>query len=146
MHSDLSGYSPRFVRFARMPLHAEAYRAAYLDQSAASSNELARLRREYETLPARHAGWCIGECPAEHCGLSMDRCARAGHGHGPCQECRRLRDSVQYKDIGVEIGRSGARGEPPMPSVLMLDLERALDALGERESAARVAQWLTEGM
>ncbi len=31
------------------------------------------------------------------------------------------------------------------PSVLMLDLERALAVLGERESAKRVAQWLSEG-
>lgn len=146
--NDLSGYSARWVRFVRLPAHAEAYRSAYLDQSASSRNEIERLRREWQTLPPRHSGWCPGECPAERCGLTEHECGRRRHFHSPCAECRKLRANVQYRDIGVEIGRA-AGGRPddatPMPSVAMLDLERALAVLGERESAARVAQWLSEG-
>lgn len=137
-------YSAKFIRFVRMPLHSEAYQAAYMDQSVSARNELQRLRREYETLPPRHSGWCVGECPAELCGLSQYECARRNHGHGPCTECRKLRDRVQYRDIGVEIGRTEPV-EPAMPDTLMLDLERALAVLGQRESAHRVARWLSEG-
>lgn len=148
LERDLSGYSAKWVRFVRMPMHAEAYEAAYVDQSSASRNELERLRREYDTLPPRHSGWCVGECPSERCGLGMAECAKRRHFHSPCLECRRLRANIVYRDIGVEIGRA-AGGRPddatPMPSPNQLDLERALAVLGDRESAWHVAQWLTTG-
>ena len=137
-------YSGRWVRFVRLPLHREAYEAAYLDQSGSSRNELQRLRREYETLPPRHAGWCPGECPAERCSFTQYECGKRRHFHSPCLECKRLRANVQYRDIGVEIGRS-TPVEAPMPNVLQLDLQRALHVLGTRESAHTIAVWLSDG-
>ena len=134
-------YSPRWIRFVRLPQHAEAFRAAYVDQSLSSRNELERLRREYATLPPHHAGWCAGECPSERCRVTERECARQRHYHSPCLECRRLRANVQYRDIAVELhGTSVATDR--VPDVTMLDLERALDVLGERESAGRIAHWL----
>jgi len=47
-------YSARFIRFVLVPDHAEAYEAAYLDQSSASTHELQRLHREFVTKPPRH--------------------------------------------------------------------------------------------
>lgn len=142
MSEERPEYSAKFIRFVRMPMHAEAYRAAYLDQSLSSRNELERLRREYATLPPHHAGWCVGECPSERCTYTQNECARRRHFHSPCLECRRLRANVQYRDIGAEIyGTSVASSR--VPDVTILDLERALDVLGERESAYNIAQWLS---
>ena len=141
--SDQLGYSSRFIRFVRLSAHAEAFRAAYLDQSSSSRNELARLHREYETLPPRHDGWCPGECPSERCGLTEQECGRRRHFHSPCLECRRLRQSVQYVDIGREVDYGGHRvTSGVVPSPMVLDLERALSVLGDRESSSHIAHWL----
>ena len=141
----VDGYSPRFIRFVRLPHHAEAFRAAYLDQSASSRNELERLHREYETLPPRHAGWCPGECPSERCGLSQPACARQRHFHMACVECRRLRANVQYRDIGREVDYGGKPVlSGTVPSVTILDLERALLVLGDRASCGAIAHWLSD--
>lgn len=120
-------YSPRWIRFVRVAWHTEAYWAAYLDQSQSSRNELERLRREYATLPPRHD--CTCRCPNE---------ARGGPA---CSECHRLRLQRVQHDIGAEIGRTSPT-EAAMPSVLVLDLERALAVLGPRVSATRVSHWL----
>lgn len=135
--SDQHGYSARFIRFVLMPHHAEAFRAAYLDQSSSSRNELLRLSREYETLPPRHSGWCPGECPAE---VSS---RRQGLYETPCLECRRLRQNVQWRDIGREVDY----GRHPVlsgvvPNPVLLDIERAIAVLGQRESAYNLAAWL----
>src|SRR5207302_9184871 len=54
---DLQGYSVRRVRFIRA--HMEAYRSAYLNPNrAAASHEMARLEREWKTLPPRHSCTC----------------------------------------------------------------------------------------
>lgn len=130
LEHDQASYSPRFVAFVRHPLHAEAYRAAYLDQSSSSRNELERLRREYQTLPPRHL--CSCRCPNEQRGWLA------------CTECKRLRQSSVQQDLGVEIGHT-ARAEAATPMILLLDLERALAILGDNASATRVALWLSEG-
>lgn len=139
--TDRLRYRADWIRFVRLPLHREAFLSAYLDQSSSSANEIARLRREFDTLPPRHAGWCVGECPSERCGFTERECAKRRHFHSPCLECRRLRANVQYRDIGVEI-RGVSVASSRVPDVNMLDLERAMDVLGERESAYNIAQWL----
>lgn len=138
---DLSGYSPRRVRF--LLTHRESLEAAYLNPSgAAASNELARLEREYQTLPPRHSGWCRGECPSERCGLSERDCAKRGHFHAPCIECRRLRNGVQYQDIGAEFVSRKPAGSR-VPDAAMLDLERAIEVIGGIEDPRALARYMT---
>lgn len=123
---DVTGYSCRFVRFARVAIHAEAYRAAYVtwDPSAATG-ELQRLHREFVTLPPRHDCSCYGN---------------------HCVECARIQKSVQVLGTVVEIGRSSPVNAP-MPSVLQLDLERAISVLGARRATPeRIARYLSEGL
>lgn len=108
------GYSVRWVRFMLVPLHAEAYQAAYLDQSSSSTHELERLRREYQTLPPRHDCSC--------------RCPQEARGYPPCPECKRLRQASVKQDIALEMGRSGVP-DSTVPMVLLLDLQRAISAL-----------------
>jgi hypothetical protein len=105
-------YSVRQIRFVLVPDHTLAYQAAYLDQSSASSHELERLHREFQTLPPRHD--CSCRCPQER------------RGYPPCRECLRLRQSAQ--PIPLEHGRSGIY-DSAVPSPLMLDLHRAISAL-----------------
>lgn len=124
------GYSPRFIAFVRHPLHAEAYLAAYYDQSGSSRNELERLSREYQTLPPRHV--CSCRCPNEERGWIA------------CSECKRLRAAAVNQPSAVEIGRSSPV-EAPMPLVLELDLMRAMNVLGPRVSSSRIARYLSEG-
>lgn len=102
------GWSKRYTRFVRA--HYEAFEAAYLDQSSASRNELARLRREYETLPPRHICSCA----------RMDR--RTGITAYHCVECRRIGEAIPRQDVGAEIGRSGVHGSR-VPLLVVLDLE-----------------------
>lgn len=121
------GYSARFIRFVRVPWHAEAYRAAYLDQSGSSRNELQRLAREYITLPPRHD--CSCKCPNEL------------RGYPACVECARLRAERVKQDIPAEFGRSSVPSSV-VPMTLLLDLARALAVLGPQKSASVVARWL----
>ncbi len=124
------GYTAKFVRFFRVEWHLEAYRAAFQDQSGSSTNELRRLGREFVTLPHGHACSCqIRGCP---------RFRATGYA---CPECSRIRANEVRMPEPVEYGAK----RPPdstMPSEVYLDLSRALDALGPRESAWKVAQWL----
>lgn len=124
---DHSGYGKRFVKFVQR--HAEEYRTAYLAPNPRSSTALLeRLRREYQTLPVRHS--CSCRCPAE------DR------GFPPCHECLRLRAGAVKLDIGVEIGRTSLV-HAPTPSTLILDLERAMAALGEDTESHELARYMT---
>lgn len=131
--TDHSRYSVRWVRFTLVPLHAEAYQAAYLDQSSSSSHELARLHREYQTLPPRHD--CSCRCPQEARGYPM------------CSECLRLRASSVKQDIALEMGRSSVP-DSTVPLVLLLDLQMAMSALRtlsgleSTPTPGQIAHWL----
>ncbi len=127
---DQAHYPARWVRFVRVPEHAQAYRAAYEDQSGSSANELRRIRREYETLPPRHD--C--SCSAWNCYEYKRR--------GACPECSKIRNAEVLKPEPVEF-LSRRPAESRMPPAEWLDLERALSALGDRESAQNVARWLS---
>ena len=125
---DLSGYTARRVRF--ILAHREAFNAAYLDPNrSAASNELERLSREYITLPPRHD--CSCRCPNEQRGWPR------------CMECARL-DTQRPKGpaVGVAIGRTSPVNAP-MPSTLMLDLERALAVLGNDSGAHEIARYMS---
>jgi hypothetical protein len=93
---DLGGYSPRRVQF--LLAHREALETAYLNPSgAAASNELARLEREWRTLPPRHS--C--SCPRLN--------KRSGVIEYHCWECRRLGEAIPRQDIAPEfVGRRPA--------------------------------------
>lgn len=119
-------YSARYIAFVQK--HAEEYRTAYEAPTPSSARALLeRLRRELLTLPRGHL--CTCWCPNEP-------------GYAPCSECVRLRAQRVRDDIGVDVGRTSPV-EAPMPSVLMLDLERALSVLGTRTSATSIALWLS---
>jgi hypothetical protein len=76
-----SGYSARRVRF--LLAHRESLEAPYLNPSgAAASNELARLDREWRTLPPRHHCSCPRMNP------------RTGITEHHCMECRRLAEAI----------------------------------------------------
>lgn len=106
---DHSRYSARQRRFLRVPLHLQAYLAAlYNPDKRAASSELARLAREYQTLPPRHDCWCI--CPRED----------LSRGYPACAECLRLRRDQKPQEA-PEFGRTGAVNAP-QPDATMLDL------------------------
>lgn len=110
---DRSRYSARQRRFIRVPQHFEALRTAYLNPDKRSaSSELARLRREFQTLPPRHDCWCI--CPRED----------LSRGYPPCAECLRLRRDQKPQEA-AEFGHTGAV-HAPMPDTTMLDLMAGL--------------------
>lgn len=103
------GYSRRYIRFVQA--HYEAFEAAYLAPSPQTArNELARLNREYQTLPPRH----------------ICTCARMNYRTGiteyHCLECRRASESLSRWDQPAEFGRSGVPGSRT-PLVVMLDME-----------------------
>jgi len=119
-------YTARFIRFLRIPAHAEAYQAAYLDQSGSSGPELQRLHAEFRTLPPRHDCSC--------------RCPQESRNYPPSHECKLLR---QQRAIPTPPEYASRR--PPdstTPATLMLDLARALLALGTLEHASDVARYL----
>ena len=124
---DHSGYSQKMVRFVLA--HLDVYLAAYVCWGSESvRNQLARLEAEYHALPRFHD--CT--CWARH-----------------CSECRRLdQQRPQGPDVAVTIGRTGMV-EPPVPSVLMLDLFRAVSALRTRlkrkPTVSEVVRMLNEG-
>lgn len=102
-------YSARQRRFLRVPLHLTAYLAAlYNPDKRSASNELARLAREYQTLPPRHDCWCI--CPRED----------LSRGYPACSECLRLRRDQKPQEA-AEFGHTGAVNAP-LPDTTMLDL------------------------
>jgi hypothetical protein len=121
---DLRGYSVRRVRFIRVPLHLEEYRAAYINPgSAASRNILRRLENEYRTLPPRHSCSCW-----------------PGH----CAECRHLDDQrPKGPDVAVEIGRGAPVRIGTVPNPAMLDLERAVDVLGDTDDTSAIARYMS---
>lgn len=99
-------YSNRYLRFVQA--HREAYDAGYLDGNPqAAANELERLDREYQTLPPRH----VCTCWPSH-----------------CAECLRMSKQRVDAPSAVEIGRSGHRPHPPMPSPLLLDINAGYTA------------------
>lgn len=134
MTSDTSGqdnalYSARFIRFVRVPWHTTEYRTAYLAPDARSSRVLLeRLHREFVTLPPRHD--CSCRCPNELRGFPA------------CTECKRLRLGAVQNDAAAEQGRTSPVSAP-MPSVLVLDLQRATSVLGRDASASRIARFLS---
>ena len=140
----MSGYSARRLSF--ILAHREAYDAAYLNPShAAASNELARLSREYKVLPPRHD--CSCKCPYER------------RGYQACSECKRLREKQgclmhangyvpgceacnEHQEPHPDIGRTSSVNAP-MPSAMMLDLERALTVLGIDSEAHQLARYMS---
>lgn len=105
---DQQNYSRRRLAFIRA--HQEAYDAAYTNPDPkAASNELERLRREWETLPFRHA--CT--CPR------LNR--RTGIIEYHCLQCRKIGDQIPKQDIAREMGRTSPINAP-MPLVVVLDL------------------------
>lgn len=98
---DHSVYPRKYIRF--MKAHAEAFTAAYLDgNSQASSNELERLSREYQTLPDR---FHVCTCNPQH-----------------CKECLRMaRTRPTGPDVGISVGKTQPV-TPAMPSPAMLDV------------------------
>lgn len=122
------GYSSKWIAFVRQPMHAEAFLAAYYDQSTASRNELLRLHWEWTHLPdGQHI--CTCWCPNE------------SRGWKACNECFRIRAWINSQPIPEEMGHS-SHVEAPMPLVLELDLMRAMSVLGPRSSASRIARYL----
>lgn len=104
---DHQRYGRRFFAFATYPLHIEALEAAHFStDKRAAANELARQRREFQTLPARHV--CSCRCPHEM------------RGFPPCTACKNFRESQKHQE-SVAQGR-GSHVEAPMPDVFMLDL------------------------
>lgn len=126
---DLSGYSARRVKF--ILAHREAYESAYLNPNrAAASNEMERLEREYATLPPRHT--CT-------CWCSFAREQKTGN---VCSECQRRRRNAVLLDVAVEIGRT-TRVNPPMPSPMYLDLERALAVVSAVDDVGSIARYMS---
>jgi hypothetical protein len=122
----VSGYGVRLVRF--ILAHREAFESAYLDQSHSSSHELQRFEDEYRTLPPRHNCSC--------------RCPNEARGWGPCPECRRLAaQRATGRDIPLEMGRS-PRVTAPMPSPIMLDLDRAIAVVGA-DNPVSIARYMS---
>lgn len=110
---DLRRYSARLRRFIMVPHHFEAFHAAYLNPDRRSaSNELARLAREFQTLPPRHDCWCW--CPRED----------GARGYPACAECLRLRRDQKPQEA-PEFGRTAAV-HAPMPDTTLLDLAAGL--------------------
>jgi hypothetical protein len=124
-----SGYSARRVRF--LLAHRESLEAAYLNASgAAASNELARLEREWRTLPPRHHCSCLRMNP------------RTGVTEHHCMECRRLAEAIPRQDIGAEfVGRRPPGSRVPSPA--MLDLERAIEMIGNADDAGALARYMS---
>lgn len=107
------GYSARQRRFIMVPHHLEAFRAAFYNPDKRSaSNELARLAREFQTLPPRHDCWCW--CPRED----------GSRGYPACAECLRLRRDQKPQEA-PEFGRTAAVNAP-MPDTTLLDLAAGL--------------------
>lgn len=106
---DQRRYSARQRRFIQHPMHFEAFLSAYLNPDKRSaSNELARLAREYQTLPPRHDCWC--KCPRED----------LSRGYPACHLCLALRRDQKSQEP-AEFGHTGAV-HPPMPDTTLLDL------------------------
>lgn len=110
---DGSGYSRRFLAFVRA--HQEQFESAYVAPSqGTASNELARLQREFQTLPPRH----ICTCP---------KLNRQGVWAYHCLECRKASEAINRQDFAQEMGRSTVPGSR-VPMVVMLDLEGGMAA------------------
>lgn len=104
---DHARYTRRLLAFATHPLHIEALEAAhYSGDGRAASNELARQRREFQTLPARHLCSC--------------RCPNEARNFPACADCKAIREFQKVQE-SIEQGR-GSHVEAPMPDVFMLDL------------------------
>lgn len=104
---DLSRYSARQRRFLLVPMHLEALISAhYNPDKRAASSELARLAREYQTLPPRHNCWCV--------------CPNVVHGRASCEQCKELQRNQKPQEP-IAMGRTG-HVQAPMPSAQMLDL------------------------
>jgi len=106
--------------------------------SAAARNELARLAREYRTLPPRHSCSCRGSHCRECLRLNQLRgCLRHVNGYMPgCWACN------EHQEPHPDIGRTQPVNAP-MPSALMLDLERALTVLGRDSEAHAIARYMS---
>lgn len=125
---DLARYSGKRRRFVMA--HRPAYVTAHYNPDKRSSqNELARLEREYQTLPPRHFCWCV--CPREGCpewgspSHSFDTHHCKGRPGPPCAECLRLRRTVDAEPL-IDFGRTGAVHAPLPGLVEMLDLAAGL--------------------
>ncbi len=101
-------YGPRYLQFVRA--HWEAFKSAELDQSSSSSSEMARLAREFQTLPPRHNG-CSCWCPQER------------RGYKACAECLRLRAASVRQDVARGVSSRHVIDQGTVPSVVVLDLE-----------------------
>lgn len=124
--SDRSAYSASFIRFVQVPIHREAYEAAYLAYSPGdAAGELARLHHEFLWKPARyHDCACYG---------------------AHCLECGRYQLSIQSMGSEIVLGRSSPV-EAPMPMTLLLDLAMAMKVLGRRGGTPeRIARYLSDG-
>jgi hypothetical protein len=127
---DLSGYSARLVKFVLA--HRESYEAAYLNPTGhTASNELARLEREYRTLPPRHS------CSCAH----MNQ--RTGITEYHCLECKRIGEQIPKQDISPEYSSRQPVRTGTVPMSIMLDLERALTVLGNDRGAHELARYMS---
>lgn len=141
-------YSGKLIRFVRVPDHLAALREA--DESSgsrASSAQVARLWREFVTLPPRH--WCSCRCRWKRKGCpawdapkhNPDHAGCAGAPMPECLDCRKLRDAAPLAaDIGVDVGRTSLVNAP-MPSAVLLDVARALAVYPDGD-AYTLAAWL----
>ena len=107
MTEDQAAYSYRYLRFARA--HWEAFKAAELDQSSSSANEMLRLEGEYRNLPPGHD--CTCWCPQER------------RGYQACPECRRIRANAVKQDIGPGVLSRRPVETGTVPLVVVLDME-----------------------
>ena len=103
------GYSKHFIRFVRA--HREEYETAYLAPTPVSSRaQLERLRREFVNLPPRHVCTCW-------CSYLRERTTGK-----VCVICAQRRRHEPHDAALAEIGRTSPV-HPPLPLVIMLDLE-----------------------
>ena len=103
------GYSKHFLRFVRA--HQEAFLSAYYAPSPqTSSHELARLRREYETLPPRHTCSCPRLNP------------RTGSMQYHCLECQRAGEPISRQSIPLEPASHRPIQSGTVPLCVVLDM------------------------
>jgi hypothetical protein len=119
---DQAIYSRRYLAFVRR--HEEEFRTAYEAPSPSTSrSQMARLQREYQTLPPRH----LCSCPRVNHWPVCNRSGRCQCPNTPtyhCAECERASQAILRQDYGAEVSSRRPRSSGSVPGpIVILDME-----------------------